>query len=161
MTEMIAFIHLALAWYCASTASASSSVVALVKLVHSGSGGASIVRGVVIVCDLAEARRLSSRLLLRFAQNRPPVAAPWPLNYRIQRYGSAVDRYYIEYQWHYQDTLSQTTRIVLQKSRDRTGFGTRGRGPITPDVTRGLQNGVLVCSPKAPRGKKPRPRSLM
>ena len=57
-----------------------------------------------------------------------------------------MDRYYIEYQWHYQDTLSQTTRIVLQKSRDRTGFGTRGWGPVTLEVSCGTPNGVLVVS---------------
>ena len=49
MTDMIAFIQRALAWYCARTASASSSVVALVKPVHSGSGGASIVRGGLVI----------------------------------------------------------------------------------------------------------------
>ena len=55
MTKMIAFIHLVFAWYCASIASASLSVVALVKLVHSGSGSTSIVcmHGVVIVSNLA------------------------------------------------------------------------------------------------------------
>ena len=49
MTDMIAFIQCALAWYCMRTASASLSVVALVKPVHSGSGSLSIVQGGLVI----------------------------------------------------------------------------------------------------------------